>query len=272
MPLNPTLPVTARQPINRCNLPAVILGSLTFQRHPTALFIDGVRELHSDLFRRLDREAEREARATLFKDYMVVHFRLEHPEDAGLTPGQRVNRGKADYLRLIRGWAFDPDSREGAVLKGWVESRFGLVPRYHRGPIRTPGDPTFFAYQELRTTGLYNTNALEAQLDLLYTYAQYELEHAVADRDHLPLYRGINRLGEHELLGQEGAEQIVLLNNLNSFTDNRQRADEFGDQILETRVPRSKVFFYNRLLPGLLKGEDEYAVIGGVYGVRLAVI
>jgi NAD+--dinitrogen-reductase ADP-D-ribosyltransferase len=36
-------------------------------------------------------------------------------------------------------------------------------------------------------------------------------------------------------------------------------------------VPVSKVFFYNRVLPGMLKGEDEYVVIGGIYEVeRLA--
>jgi NAD+--dinitrogen-reductase ADP-D-ribosyltransferase len=50
---SPTLPACARLPINRCNLPAVILGSLTFQHHPTALHIDGVAELHRELYRLL---------------------------------------------------------------------------------------------------------------------------------------------------------------------------------------------------------------------------
>ena len=40
-------------PINRCNLPAVILGGLTFQRHPAPLLLDGVAELHHRLFRSL---------------------------------------------------------------------------------------------------------------------------------------------------------------------------------------------------------------------------
>ena len=61
----------------------------------------------------------------------------------------------------------------------------------------------------------------------------------------------------------------MLLNNLNSFTLNRERADEFGDYILEVQVPLPKVFFYNRLLPGMLKGEDELVVVGGVYEVRI---
>jgi len=29
----------------------------------------------------------------------------------------------------------------------------------------------------------------------------------------------------------------------------------------------SKVFFHCRLLPGVLRGEDEYLVLGGVYEV-----
>ena len=48
-----TLPRNARLPINRCNLPAVVLGGLTYQKYPSPLLIDGVAELHGDLFRRL---------------------------------------------------------------------------------------------------------------------------------------------------------------------------------------------------------------------------
>ena len=41
----PSLPTWARLPINRCNLPAAILGSLTYQRHPVPLKLDGVEDL-----------------------------------------------------------------------------------------------------------------------------------------------------------------------------------------------------------------------------------
>jgi len=34
----------------------------------------------------------------------------------------------------------------------------------------------------------------------------------------------------------------------------------------------AKIFFYNHLLPGLLKGEEEYVVIGGVYEVALSLM
>jgi len=80
-------------------------------------------------------------------------------------------------------------------------------------------------------------------------------------------------MDEHETLERgDSGQQRVLFNNLNSFTSNRERADEFGDYILATEVPLPKIFFYNRLLPGMLKGEDEYVIIGGVYEVSISSI
>jgi NAD+--dinitrogen-reductase ADP-D-ribosyltransferase len=62
---------------------------------------------------------------------------------------------------------------------------------------------------------------------------------------------------------------VVLFNNLNSFSLSRERAGEFGDHILRVQVPLTKVFFYTRLLPGVLNGEEEFAVLGGLYPVHL---
>ncbi len=269
---SPTLPACARLPINRCNLPAVILGSLTFQRHPTALHIDGVAELHGELFRLLAPLDDAAQRAQLFMDYLAVHFLLDTPEQAGLDPSSRLHRHKADYLRVLRGWSFDADGREAAVVKGWVESRFGLLPRHHGTPIRDAGDTAYHAYMEARAQGLYSTNALEAQLDLLYAYCQYELARQHPETSHLRLYRGVNRLEQHDVLDSPGSKgrQILLLNSASSFTDQRERADEFGDRILEVDVPLPKILAYSRLLPGRLKGEGEYIVIGGVYEVDTA--
>ena len=260
-----TLPTWARLPINRCNLPAVILGSLTFQRHPTPLALDGIAGLHDDLFALLDREDDPAERARLFRDYEAAHFCLDHLEDAGLD-AQGGKRAKANWLRVLRGWSFDSDGREGAVLKGWVESRFGLLPRFHGKPLRDFVSAPYLRYIEMRSAGLYGTNALEAQLDLLYVYGQYEFKRrAVPPR--LTLYRGINRLDDHEVLAEENGRQVVLFNNLTSFTLSRERAGEFGDFILEVVVPTAKVFFHCGLLPEQLKGEDEHMVIGGVYEV-----
>jgi NAD+--dinitrogen-reductase ADP-D-ribosyltransferase len=270
--LHPTLPAGARTPINRCNLPPIILGSLTYQRFPVRLDLDGVYDLHRDLFQRLERLGSAADRAHQFIDYTDVHFLLNRREDVGWRAGTPKDRSKADYRKLIRGWMFDPDGLAAAVLKGWVESRFGLVPRHHHGPIRSTSDPNYLAYREAWAAGLYNTNALEAQLDLLYTYCQYEVHRTCADRNHVRLYRGVNRIDEHEVLGVNGRRRTVIVNSLTSFTLSRERADEFGDYILTADVPLPKIAFFSEILPGLLQGEDEYAVIGGVYEVELSTV
>lgn len=263
----PSLPSYARLSINRCNLPAVILGSLTFQRHPTALMLDGVAELHADLFEMLDKTEGSEEATKLFRDYIAAHFCLDSLEEAGLNQHSK-KRAKANWMRVLRGWSFDSDGREGAVLKGWVESRFGLVPRFHGQPLRDFTGTAWHGYEEMRAAGLYGTNALEAQLDLLYAFCQYDFRRRAAP-DTLMLYRGINRIGEHEVLAASGRRQVVLFNNLTSFTANRERAGEFGDYILEATVPTAKVFFHCGVLPGTLKGEDEHLVIGGAYEVEM---
>lgn len=266
-----SLPRDARLPINRCNLPAVVLGSLTFQRHPSPLLLDGVAELHHDLFRRLSIAPE-DRHDEVFRDYMTVRFQLEWLEEMGYTGGGKA-RAKANYVRMIRGWSFDSDSREGAVLKAWVESRFGLMPRWHGQPIRDPGDEAYARYMEMRCQGLYGTNALEAQFDLVYTFCQYELARRHPAARHVTLYRGVNRVADHEILADHGAGRYtLLLNNLGSFTCSRERACEFGDYILAVDVPLTKIFFHCGLLPGVLQGEDEFLVIGGVVDVALSTL
>lgn len=268
------LPPDVFLPFNRCNLPASLLGSLRFQDNPAPLWLDGLAELHHDLFRRLN-AAPVEQHAGVFKDYLTVHFRLAWPEEAGYTPADtetgRQSRTKADYARMLRGWSFDADSQEGAVLKAWVESRFGLRPRFHRVPLRDVSSDDYVRYEEMRARGLYGTNALESQLDLVYAFCQYTLARQAARMPWVTLYRGVNRLAEHEVLQNLGkGESMVLLNNLSSFTASRERACEFGDYILSAKVPLCKVAFYCDLLPNILRGEAEFLVIGGVYRVALS--
>jgi NAD+--dinitrogen-reductase ADP-D-ribosyltransferase len=269
-----SLPANAHLSLNHCNLPAVILGSLTFQQHPVPLTLDGVQELHDELFSSLRHLCKREERAIHFMDYMRSGFLLDNLDEAGFDAEHaRYKRDKADYLRILRGWMFDPDGKEAAVLKSWVESRFGLLPRNHRGPL---GDYTTEKYQAYlcdRAKGLYNTNGLEAQLDLLYTYCQYEINHSFPEQTHITLFRGINQVKEHEILHQSNKHEcILLLNNLNSFTNERERADEFGDYILEAEVPLAKLLYFPNLMPDRLRGENEYMVIGGVYRVGISVL
>lgn len=266
-----SLPAQARLPINHCNLPAVILGGLTFQQHPVPLHLDGVEELHADLFCSLRTIDDPAVRATCFKDYMRSGFLLDHPDEAGFDAEKsRIKRSKADYLRMLRGWMFDPDGKEAAVMKSWVESRFGLQPRNHKGFLGDFTSANYQHYLSARAQGIYNTNALEAQLDLLYTYCQYEIGRRFPEQSHLRLYRGINQIDEHEVLNQpDKRTYILLLNNLNSFTNNRLRADEFGDYILQAEVPLVKLLYFPELLPGTLHGENEYLVVGGVYQVTV---
>jgi NAD+--dinitrogen-reductase ADP-D-ribosyltransferase len=274
LPGLPGLPKAARFPVNHCNLPADILGGLTFQRAPAPLAIDGVAALHRPLFELLDDIDDAQERAQRFGGYMASHFSLAQPEEAGFTTGQPKPRIKASYLRVVRGWAFDPDGREAAVLKGWVESRFGLLPRHHGTSLREPGSESWQRYVAMRAAGLYGTNALEGQLDLLYAYSQYELARQFPQLTHITLYRGVNRLSDHEIVADDDIHsgpdaKVVLLNNVSSFSLARERAGEFGDQILGVDVPVPKLAFFSQLLPGMLKAEDEYVVIGGLYRVRL---
>lgn len=264
------LPAGSWTLFNRCNVPSQVLASLAFQRLPERLEIDGVASTHKDLFRRLDALSAPRDRAGQFGDYMAVYFSLESPEKAGFNANSRIRRNRADYASLLRGWLFDADGREGAVLKGWVASRFGLLPRYFGGRM-LPESEAYHRFLGLQSAGVYNANNLEKQLDLLYTYCQYELSRQKPGCSHLTLYRGVNRLEDHDIVGRLDRRRcVVLLNNLNSFTSNRERADEFGDRILEADIPLPKILFSSALLPGVLKGEEEYLVIGGLCEVTLS--
>jgi NAD+--dinitrogen-reductase ADP-D-ribosyltransferase len=64
---------------------------------------------------------------------------------------------------------------------------------------------------------------------------------------------------------------VVRANSLSSFTDDCERAWEFGTTVWEARIPLARVFYLGGLLPtSILKGEREWLVIGGELPVRLA--
>lgn len=276
----PSMPAGSVLPINRCNLPARIISSLTFQQHPTQLTIDGVETLHNELFETLDTVRNIAKRAEHFMDYMRSGFLLEHPERIGLQHGQHINRSRADYLRLLRGWLFDSDSTEGAVMKGWVESRFGLIPRFHHKPITDPESASYLEYLTTRMSGLYNANSLESQLDLLFSWCQYEYLRRrqsfhqtgkeICPIEHVLLYRGINDLASQTITTPPNNRELILcLNNLNSFSSDQDTAATFGDHVIMTQVPVSKLLYFPGLLPGLLQGESEYIAVGGLYRAKL---
>lgn len=253
---------------NHCNLPPWVIASRYFNENPQPIEIMGVRQGNKFLFQRLKEIESTEARAIFFNDYMSVAFQL-HQWETQTTDKARKSI-KNSYLRFLRGWGMESNSIEGAVLKGWVESRFGLTPTFHKTKIHDIHSEEYFLYAVDRMKGSERTNAIYSQFDLLYEYAQFELKQRFAEDRWLTLYRGVFDQGEHELIESIGKrERLVRLNNLSSFTSHEERAWEFGHTVWEVRVPLCKVFFFNELLPSsILKGEAEFMVLGGEFKVR----
>ncbi|SEG85752.1 NAD(+)--dinitrogen-reductase ADP-D-ribosyltransferase [Marinobacterium lutimaris] len=260
----PRAPKSALLSLNRCNLPARVIASLEYQQKPAPLELDGVRALYADLLEHLAQEESPEPRLQAFRNYMTLRFRLPADDLPESDLAEPQPRPKANYNRLLRGWFFDSDSREGAVWKGWVESRFGLLTRFHKEPIPGPESDAYDRFMEERIRGIYNTNALDTQLDLLYTFCQHELVRQYPGRTHLRLYRG----SVGKLFGELSDNQpLKLFNNLSSFSLDPEEALRFGHKILEVEVPLTKIVCFDSLLPGQLHGEKEYMVLGGLYRV-----
>lgn len=251
--------------LNRCNIPPWAIASKFYNAKPVPLEIQGVRHNGRPLFEKLDLIDDQSVRAGIFHDFMDVRFQLHHWEKQS-TKNSRKSL-KNSYLRFLRGWQFDSNSLDGAVLKGWVESRFGLVPTFHHEPIQTIHSGSYYRYTWERMKGAERTNAIFSQFDLLYEYIQYELRKNFSGQTHMKLYRGVYNFEEHQVLEDLGKKRYLLrLNNLNSFTRDFERAWEFGSRVLSTQVPLTKVFFLGGILPkSLFKGEDEFMVIGGEY-------
>jgi NAD+--dinitrogen-reductase ADP-D-ribosyltransferase len=199
-------------PFNLCSLPPWAIASRHFNRHPQPLEIQGVRQANHIFFERLDLLREPGARGQKFHDYMDVHFQL-HQWQRESSAGSRKSL-KNSYLRFLKGWMFDSNAAEGAVLKGWVESRLGLPPTFHRQPIGDLHGEAYQSFQIDRMQGAARTNAIFAQLDLLYEFVQYELRRRSLPQ-HLTLFRGIHDFAEHRVLEQYDRRHYLLrLNNL----------------------------------------------------------
>jgi len=261
-------PPKIRHRMNLCNLPAWAVASADFNLAPTPLHIAGVRESNRRLFEKLDAIRTRAERAKVFHDYLCVKFALHHWE--AFTGGSRSSL-RNSYLRFLNGWGMDSNGIEGAVLKSWVQSRFGVAPTYHRGILQdeeSGHEDSRYAYDRMR--GRARTNAIDSQLDLIYEYCQYEQARRSPDSSTLTLFRGTNDPEGHFVRRIENRRRaIVRLNNLVSFTADRERAWEFGSTVWKTTAAVAKVVFFSSLLGrGVLCGEAEYLVIGGDYEVE----
>ena len=78
--------------------------------------------------------------------------------------------------------------------------------------------PAYLRYLEMRSAGLYGTNALEAQLDLLYAYCQYEFARRArtTTADFVPGHQPHRRA--RSAGGRRQAGRSCCFNNLISFT------------------------------------------------------
>jgi NAD+---dinitrogen-reductase ADP-D-ribosyltransferase len=231
------------------------------------LEIQGVKESNRFLFRKLAELPSCPERAQLFNDYMSVKFQLHHWQEQA-TDGSRLSI-RNSYLRFLKGWKIDSNSLAGAVLKRWVESRIGISPTFHKARIDDLNGRSYFEYSVDVMNGSTHTSAIQSQLDILYEFGQFELPRKYPGVPAITLYRGTHDAEEYDILESlNKRESIVRMNNLVSFTDEEERAWEFGRTVWKTTVPLCKIFFYNDLLPGILKGEDEYMIIGGEYQVE----
>ncbi|MCX7713789.1 MAG: NAD(+)--dinitrogen-reductase ADP-D-ribosyltransferase [Chthoniobacterales bacterium] len=249
------------------NHPPWVIADWRFQKYPRELHIGRTRADNRRLFAKLQAEADAERRGEIFHEYVTVQFSLHEWDRQKSTNARRSIRNS--YVRFLRGWSLDSNSIEGAVLKAWVASRFGLEPTFHYEVLEeSPEMRERFEIE--RVCGESKTNAIFQQLDLLFEFCQEELTRRFGRRKHIRLYRGTFDAEKYpRVLRPEATLPVVRLNNLNSFTSDRETAWEFGSTVWEVDVPLAKIFFFSGLLPtSLLRGEGEFLVLGGEYEIR----
>lgn len=248
----------------RCNLPAGVLATQSFQDDPLPMEILGVREAERVLFDRLDSMEDPEQRRGAFHEYMAERFQIDPRSAAEKASEKALQR---HYMHFLLGWRIDSNSRSGAVLKSWAESRFGLLATYHGGILAEDPAARMKYLNDKRYAG---PKSITMQLDLAYTLCQYELARRFPGERWLTLYRGTHDPEEYAV-HREGAGDgsLVALNNLSSFTSDPEVAWEFGSSVWKVRVPLAKIVFFGGLLPrNWLESEMEYLVLGGEYRVK----
>lgn len=259
---------------NLVGIPAGLLASIEFNDHPQRLRIAGAQETHRGLFRLLEEASDLTDASEKFRRYMDMVFELK-PSSYEIQHAEK-RRFRPSYLKLMEGWGFDSNSPQGAVLKGWVESRFGLTPTFHRAPLNLYPSPQWMRYLEEKFSSRFHSNSIQTQLDLLYEFCQFAVHRfGIPAKDWITLWRGVNSHDEPTMSQTriKKGDCILRLNNLVSFSTSRERAEEFGDWILEVRVPVVKLLFFPGLVSkSLLSGEGEVIALGGNYRVRASYV
>lgn len=271
---------------NLVGIPAPVLASAAFNAQPLALRIAGAREAHGGLFALLGRSSSLSEAREMFDHYLSIAFGLRRPdaaELAGLGAAEQ-RRWRSSWRKLLQGWGMDANGPAGAVLKGWVESRFGMVPLFHKAPLARFPSPAWVGYLEEKTASRFHNNGIHQQLDLLFEFCQWaqqrfglpatRSEAAGHSATHLQLWRGSTRAEEQLAAGDLRQRRCrVRFNSIASFSLSRDEASCFGDWVFGVQVPRSKVLVLPGLLPGqVLQGEQEVLALGGEYEAEAAYV
>ncbi len=261
---------------NLVGVPAPLLGSTAFNAHPVALSIAGTCEAHPGLFSLLEGSHDLAEAQDMYVHYLSIAFGLRKPEPHELESmgKSEQRRWRSSWRKLLQGWGMDSNGAAGAVLKGWVESRFGLMPSFHKAPLARFPSPAWITYLQEKASSRLNNNNIFQQLDLLYEFCQWSLrrigtQNRAVPVQHLRLWRGSNRCEEQLVSGRlQNRRCTVRLNNLVSFSLSADDASCFGDWVFEVQVPTCKVLVFPDLLPGqVLQGEQEVLALGGNYEV-----
>ncbi|MGD9807803.1 MAG: NAD(+)--dinitrogen-reductase ADP-D-ribosyltransferase [Deferribacterales bacterium] len=248
---------------NLINIPTGMFVSNEYNQKVLPITISGVWEYYGEIFKAIKKADNIEEAAYIFTCSMDSLFSLNEKHN-----GKKMG----SYSRLLKGWLFDSNSIEGAVMKGWVESRFGITPFFHKDIIPDMNSEEYYEYMVEKMDHRLNKNLIFHQLDLLYTYTQVILESFYSDKlPKLTLYRGVNDLSEH-LVVKELEDKMICIeqNSLVSFTSDRDIASSFGDYILKSNIPYTKIVFFSEILPNVkFAGEKEYLVLGGRYDTEV---
>lgn len=269
---------------NLVGVPALQLASTAFNAQPLPLSIRGTQAAHPALFEQLETAANLLAARDTFVRYMDDAFALHkpphpthpsHPPLAGAAWSGDHRRWRTSWRKLLQGWGMDANGPAGAVIKGWVESRFGLVPTFHKAPLGHYPSDSWVTYIEEKNASRYHNNHIHQQFDVLYEFCQLSLRRfgppAIGHTaQHTRLWRGSNRCEEQVVTGRLTNRRCTMqLNNVVSMSLCAQDASCFGDWVLQIQVPLCKLITYPGLLPGqVLQGEQEVLALGGHYDVE----
>jgi NAD+--dinitrogen-reductase ADP-D-ribosyltransferase len=244
---------------NRCNLPSNLIASLDYQHFPIPIEINSLEPWLLHFKQHAIEITSAAGRAHYFQQVMKARFGVETATKRAHGPSNQYKH----YRKLLLGWIFNSDSAHGAIWRQWVESRFGLLTRYHQTSINSPDSDAYFRYLH-SSLPISNEQQLYEQLDFLYCYCQLELSLRYTNQTHITLYRGFSSLSETKINGKK----VACFNNLSSLTTDPELAFQFGSDIVKVKVPISKIVCFDSLLPKVLHGEQEYMVLGGLYEIE----